>query len=455
MTDDVYDSDSDENELDAAASETDGVPEESEQHGETRSHVVTREDGRRFVVGCTRESLPASMPKRVKTNKVNAWRDLYDTTALAGYTAGSATHYIFSSAQGYALGESVRDHFKAKGPVVWAEPDPESGDYFVVILDADEVLADGILPAGTEELPDDVLSGIMAVSESVGDGEELPVHHFGDPPVAITSALLEYNIDCSLLELDESILEQLKPDNRYQLRPFGDAMRSLTASKGPGLFTKVAGVVGVLAVGAGAFYMLEGEEGVARVIDRYSEYRAHLEKPTASSVLEELFFVMRASQASEHWAFKSCEYTGGRELLCELQARPGARGAELNTLSTLLERDVNATLMGGAAVATIQLRMRPRQGDYVIPNRESAVTAVRDRITVASRPTSIVVQQPIQASNWSRQAITLQYPETGLHTFIQLSSATRQMPAHLTAARIESEAGQYEIETVVSVFGAR
>ncbi|MDQ2077388.1 hypothetical protein [Marinimicrobium sp. ABcell2] len=427
---------------------------ESAEAGQDASSVIVRDDGRQFVVGAIRESLPAALPKRSKISRVTTLRDTHETICLAGYSAGAQSHYIFANAQGYALGEHARDHFKPKGQRLWIEPVDEN-QTLVVVMNSEEVVTDCLIQNDEEELPLQLKVALMAAGEEVGANEELVMSHYGDAPANILAMLYGQEINCVLDELDEKLLPKIRPDKRYRLTPFSDSLRSLTTSKGPGLPTKLVGVAVVIALLASLFFVFKGEETVVRVIDRYSSYRSHLSQPTASSILEELFVVMQAAQSSDQWLFEGCEYDGGNQLLCELSSRPGARASSLELLPKIIGREVSTTLIENAAIATIHLNTQPRQGDYIITNRQSAVTAVRDRLNVASHPTSISIQSPAVSDNWSRQAIMLQYPETGLHTLLQMSTATRRFPAHLTSARMDWNNGEYDIEAVISVFGAR
>lgn len=425
-----------------------------EEHDEVQ-HVIHREDGKAFVCAGLRESFPNSLPRRVKVTKLTEWAQTHETDYLAGYTQGAASRFIFASAQGYALGECARDHFKPQGPMVWVEP-VNDNQSLIVVLSGQEVLADALIETDAEDLPFELMPALMGLSEEVGEGASFTLTHHDEPPLCILAFIHEQELNAELDALEDPLLPALRASPNVYLRPFDDALRTLTAEKSKaGIIIKAALVVGVLMAIGVTTSIINVEETVTRIVDRYSTYRNHLERPTASAVLQEIHYITTRAQASEQWVFESCEYSGGRQIACELKARPGARGATLDTLTQIIGRPVEADLVGSAAVAQISMNTQPRQGEYVITNRVSATTAMRDRLVVGTIPDHLSVLPPDGADTWSRQGISIGYQGTGPHKLIQMSAAAKGFPVHLVSLQITRNSGVYDIEAVVSVFGSR
>lgn len=426
---------------------------ENEYSGELP--VIKRADGTAFVYAGMRESFPSTLPRRVKITKLAEWGQTHEANCLAGYTQGAVSRFIFANAEGYALGECARDHFKPQGPMLWVEPvnDHQS---LVVVLNGQEVLADALIETEADDLPFELMPALMGLSEEVGEGASFTLTHYSETPLCILAFFHDQELNVELDTLEEPLLPVLRASTGAYLRPIDDALRTLTTQKSKtGIVTKGVLLVGaVVAIGV-ATSIINVEETVTRIVDRYGTYRNHLAKPTASAVLREIHYITTRAQSSEQWVFESCEYSGGREMTCELQARPGARGATLDTLSQIIGRPVESDLIGSAAVAQIIMNTQPRQGEYVITNRVSATTAMRDRLVVGTMPDQLTVLPADSADTWSRQAITVGYQETGPHKLIQMSAAARGFPVHLVSLQISQKSGVYDIEAVVSVFGSR
>lgn len=428
---------------------------ENEPSTEKELPIIHREDGTVFVCAGLRESFPNSLPRRVKVTKVTEWAQTHETEYLAGYTQGPASRLIFANAQGYALGECAREQFKPEGPMVWMEPVSDTQS-LVVVLSGQEVLADALIETEAEDLPFELMPALMGLSEEGGEGASFKLIHYGEPPVCILAFIHEHELNAEIDDLESPLLPTLRGSPSVYLRPFDDALRELTAEKSKaGLILKGVLVLGVLvAIGIGTS-LINVEETVTRIVDRYSTYRNHLARPTANDVLQEIYYIVSRAQASEQWMFQNCEYSGGQQMSCELQARPGARGATLNTLTEIIGRPVNADLIGGAAIAQISMETQPRQGEYVITNRVSATTAMRDRLVVGTIPDHLNVLPPDNADTWSRQGISVAYEGTGTHKILQMSAATRGFPVHLVSLQISRNSGVYDIEAALSVFGSR
>lgn len=410
--------------------------------------MIITSDKKEFVTGVVRYQIPLALPRRKLRERIAEFRALNPTRedyALA-HKKEDSLNLAFAASPGYPLAECAIEHFGPAENFLWCEA-LEDGRHLVVAVQGDQVVADDIV-----EADDDDLSLWATIF-----GENINYHAYvhGDVPYLLLDRLQSGQGIVEQHSLEVSALPDLPTPRRLKLKPISLALEETQGRSAGNSSAALFGVLGLLVLGAAIFYFqYGGEQTVARVLDRYDNYRQTVRGPSATSSLNEIYTILDGLSHHPTWKIDSCEYAPGT-LVCEMAPLSVASAFDLNEMERLAGAPIDANLVGETAIIHITASPKARDTSSVITHTEITAKILRDNINTEFMPGTMKWMNTVDHGYWASQQIQLEKQGAEMLSLLIAAEAAYGLPSTLDSLKMNREGRTYTINMAISTHGSK